>query len=60
MWPNMSVLPVIRVQNMSDFDLSRSIKVKSNGAVGLSIFEFLFMSNSNHMSISYHLGDICT
>ena len=39
---------------------SRSLKVNSNGAVGLSIYEFLSVSNSNHMSIPHRLGDICT
>ena len=38
----------------------RSFKVKSNGAVGLSIYGFLLMANSNLMSISARLGDICT
>ena len=36
-----------------DFDLSRSLKVKFNGPVELSISEFLLISNSNHMSISH-------
>ncbi len=43
-----------------EFDLSRSPKVKSNDAVGLSIYEFLLMSNSNHMFISHGFGDIST
>ena len=30
-----------------DFDLSRSLKVKSNGAIGLPIYGFLLMFNSN-------------
>ncbi len=49
-----------RLWNLSDleFDHSSSLKVKSNGAVGLPIYEFLLMSNS--MSISHRLGDICT
>ncbi len=41
-----------------DFDLSRSLKIKSNGAVGLPIYDFLLVSNSNHMSISRRLRDI--
>ncbi len=41
--------------------LSMSLKVKSNGAVGLSIYEFLLVPNNNHMSISPCLvGDTCT
>ncbi len=52
----------IRLWNLGDldFDLSGSLKVKYNDAVGLSIHEFLLMYNSNHMSISHLLGDICT
>ena len=59
--PNSAPLRDIRLWNLSDldFDLSRSLKVKSNGAVGLSIYEFLLMFNSNQISISHHLGDIC-
>ena len=39
---------------MSDlkFDLSRSLKVKSNGALGLHTYEFLLASNSNHVYLS--------
>ena len=39
-------------QNLVDleFDLLRSLRVKSNGAVGLSIYDFLLVSNSNYMS----------
>ncbi len=46
------------LQNLGDleFDLSRSLKVKSNGAVGLSIYDFLLVSNSNYMSKSRRLG----
>ncbi len=43
-----------------DFDPSMSLKVKSNDAVGISIYGFLLMSNNNHMSISHRLADICT
>ncbi len=43
-----------------DFDLSRILLVKSDGAVGLLICDFLLVhvSNStcNHISISYRLG----
>ncbi len=45
---------------MSDleFDLSRSLKVKSNSAVRLLIYHFLLVSNSNHMCICHriHVG----
>ncbi len=43
---------------MAEFDHSRSLKVKSNGAViavGLHIYDFLLMSISIQMSISHHL-----
>ncbi len=40
------------------FDLSSSLKVKSNGAVGLSIYDFLLVSNNKYMSNSHHLGVI--
>ncbi len=45
----MAPLRDIRLQNMSDieFDLSRSLKVKSDGTVGLPIYGFLLMFNSN-------------
>ncbi len=43
---------------MSDleFELSRSLKVKSNGAIPLAIYDFLLVSNSNYMSNSHRLG----
>ncbi len=52
----------IRLQNRGDleFDLSRSLKVKSNGAVGLSTYDSLLVSNSNYMSNSHRLGVIAT
>ena len=36
-------------RNLSDlgFDFSRSLKVKCNGAIGLSIYDFLLVFNSN-------------
>ncbi len=39
----------MRLQNLSDldFDLSRSLKVKFDSAIGLPIYGFLFMFNSN-------------
>ncbi len=43
-----------------EFDLPRSLKVKSNGAVGLPIYDFLLVSNSNYMSNSHRLGVIAT
>ena len=59
---NLAPLRDIGLQNMRDldFDLSKSLNVKSNGAVRLDIYEFLLMSNSNDMFISHRLGDICT
>ncbi len=50
----------IRLQNLGDleFDLSRSLKFKSNGAACLPIFDFLLVSNSNYMSNSHHLAVI--
>ncbi len=38
-----------------EFDLSRSLKVKSNGAIGLPTYDFLLMSNSKYMFNSHHL-----
>ena len=60
--PNYTPSRDIRLQNMGDFyfDLSMSLKVSSNSAVGLSIYKFLLMSNSNQGFISHCLGDICT
>ncbi len=43
-----------------EFDLSRSLKVKSNGAVRFPIYDFLLVSNSNYMSNSHRLGVIAT
>ena len=59
--PNKAPLPYISIQNsMSDleFDISRSLEVKSNDRVGLLINHFLLVSNSNHMSNSHPLGVI--
>ena len=42
------------------FDLSMSLKVKSNVAIGLPINNFLLVSDSNYMSISNRLGIIPT
>ncbi len=43
----------VGLQNLGDleFDLSRSLKVNSNGAVGLPIYDFLLLSNSNYMYV---------
>ncbi len=48
-WPNSAPLWDIRLCNLSDldFDLSRSLKVKCEGANGLPIYGFLLMFNSN-------------
>ena len=43
--------------NDLEFDLSRPLKVKSNVAVGLLIYEIL-MSDINHMPISHRLSVI--
>ena len=43
-----------------EFDLSGSLKVKSNGAGGLPIYDFPLVSNSNYMYNSHHLGVIAT
>ena len=61
-WPKCLLLPDTRLQNQSDleFDLSRSLKVKFNGAVGVSIYDFLLVSNSNYMSTSHRLTLIGT
>ena len=37
-----------------------SLKVKSNGAIRLPIYDFLLVSNSNYMTNSHHLGVIAT
>ncbi len=45
---------------MSDleFDLSRPLKVKCDDAIGLSLYGFLLMFNSNMWPISAPLQDI--
>ncbi len=47
MWPILALLQHIRFQSLSDFDLTRSLRVKSDGAVGLSICDLLLVFNSN-------------
>ena len=39
-----------------DFDLSRSPKVKPNGAIGLPTCASMLVSDGNYMSISHRLG----
>ncbi len=52
----------LRAISLKNMYLSRSLKVKSNGAVGLPIYEFLLVSNSNYMYMSnwHRLGVIAT
>ncbi len=45
--PNSAPLWDIRLWNLRDFDLSRALKVKCCGVIGLAIFGFLLMVNSN-------------
>ncbi len=60
--PNYAPLWDIRLWNLGglDFDLSRSFKVKSNGAVGLLIYDFLLVSSSNYASNSHRLEVIAS
>ena len=46
--PNWAPLRNWRLHNLGDldFDLSRSLKVRSNGAIGLAIYGFLLMINT--------------
>ena len=50
----------IRLRNLGDldFDLSRSMKVKYKGAIGLPVYGFLLMFNSNIGPNSALLQDI--
>ena len=43
-----------------EFDLSRSLKVKSNGDTGLPMYDFLLVSNSNYMFTPHGLGVTAT
>ncbi len=45
-WPNSAPLLYISPQKLYDleFDLSRSLKIKSNGAYGLPIVDFLLVT----------------
>ena len=60
MGPNLAPLRDMTFWNLSalDFDLLRSSKVKSDSATSLPIYDFLVVSNVNHMSISHHLAVI--
>ena len=59
-WPNLDPLRDIKFQNLGDLDcdLSRSLRVKSDGAIGLNIYGFLLMLNSNIWHIMAPLQDI--
>ncbi len=60
--PNLAPLREIRLHNLGDldFDLSRSLKVKSSGVIGPPIYDILLVSNSNHMPTSHRLGVMVT
>ncbi len=59
-WPSTALLRDISLENVSDLelDLSRAPKVKSNGAVGLPIYDFPLVLTSNCISKSHRLGVI--
>ncbi len=40
----------LQIKSDLEFDLSRSLKVKSNGAFRRPIYDFLLVSNSNYLS----------
>ena len=42
---------------LTSFDLSRSLKVKANGAICKSMYDFLFNFNSNHDAKCHRLED---
>ncbi len=56
-WPNLAHLRGIRLQNLSDLDfsLSRPLEVKCDGAIGLPIYGFLLVCNSDIWPNSVHL-----
>ncbi len=59
LWPNLVPLQRISLQSRLhdlDLDLSWSLKIKSSGIVELPVYEFLLVSNNNHMSTSHHLA----
>ncbi len=57
-WPSLATLRDIRPQNLTalEFDLSRSLKVRSNvyGAAGLPKYHSLLLCNITHMSVFHH------
>ena len=59
-WPKLAALRDIRLQNLGDidFDLSRSLKVKCDGVIGLVIYASLLMVNSNIRPTLAPLQDI--
>ncbi len=59
-WPYYALLQDIVLQNLSylDFNLSRSLRVKCDSAIGLPIYTFLLMSNSNIWPNSAPLQDL--
>ncbi len=54
------MLQDVRLQKVSNFEfaLSRSLNVKSKCVIGLPTYDFLFMYDSNHMSIPHRLAVI--
>ncbi len=58
--PNTALLRDINLQNMSDldFNLSRSLKVKCESAIGFPIYGLLLVFNSNIVPNSASLQDI--
>ena len=55
-WPNSDPLPDM---HLNDTELTfKSLKIKSEGAIGLPIYDFLLMCNSKFMSISHRLAAI--
>ncbi len=65
---NSNILPIsaplqdTKLRNMSylDLGLSRPLKVKYDGVIGLSIYGFLLIYISNRMSTSHRLAVIAT
>ena len=57
-----SIYRDIATQNIHDlkFDISRSMKVKVDGATGKPTYDFLFVNNSDYMPIISILRDIAT
>ncbi len=60
-WPNSALLWDMTLKYISnlEFDLSMSLKVKSNSVVGFPIYDFLLVSNNN-MSTSHRLEFVAT